>query len=103
MPGGQFTPDSGYAEKAALLVRAQDPIPEARAHVEAIVEILGPHEDIGVEEEGAQSTTPIFLDSSWNVATFFKPRSRKASRNWVRPSSVLAMTARANRFPRRLP
>src|SRR5579862_213956 len=93
----QLVADSLDAEHRPGAVGLVEPIPEAGAEVEAVVQVLRLDEHIGVEEIGHQST-PRRVASSWKVESFLKPSIWKASRWSVCPSRVLAMTARANRL-----
>src|ERR1700730_9848644 len=85
------------AEDALCGMARDKPIPERRAEVHAIVEILRLHEYVGVEEIRHQATPRLWL-SSRKVESFEKPSNRKASRWRVWPPSVLATSARAKRL-----
>src|SRR5215470_7470086 len=73
-----------------------NPGPEGRDDVEPVVPVLCIDEDIGVDQ--VHQATPSRCPSSWKVEYFLKPSSRKASRCRVLPSSVSAISARANRL-----
>ena len=74
-----------------------EPIPERRAEVEAVVQLLCLDENVGIEEVRHQ-TTPRWRASSSNVECFLKPSIWYASRWRVWPSRVLSISARANRL-----
>ena len=88
------------AENLVRRVVLDQPVPERRAEVEAVVEVLPLDEDVRVQEVAHQAT-PSVRPSSRNVASFLTPSMRKASRWRVWPSSVLATSARAKRRPTR--
>jgi hypothetical protein len=67
-------------EDPACLVVRDEPIPESRTEVEAIVQVLGLDENIGVEQVRHQIVTPRLRPSSRKVWIFEKPSIRKASR-----------------------
>ena len=79
------------------------PIPEGRAEVETVVQVVGGNEDICVQKVGHQYPTPRLRPSSLNVDIFLRPSIRNVSVNEVRPSRVLTTIARAKRLLTRAP
>src|SRR3954469_22768315 len=71
-----------------------EPVPEAGAELEAVVVALGVHQHVGVQQPG-HHTTPRCSARPSNVDPLFTSSSRKARVYGVRPSFVLAMSARA--------
>src|SRR5712691_4356068 len=96
--GFDFIPDLLDAEDLPGRVVCDQPVPECRAEIHAVMEVLCLDKDIGIEQVRHQ-TSPRLCPSSRKVASFEKPSRRKASRCRVWPSRVLATRARANRFP----
>ena len=109
-PLGQLVPNRAHlvshlldAEDLFRSVSSDEPIPEGRAEVETIMEVLGGDENVRVEEVGHQYSTPRLRPNSLKVFIFFKPSIRNVSVNAVRPSSVLTTSARAKRLLTRAP
>ena len=109
-PGGEivsksenFVADFLDTEDAARSVLFDEPVPEAGTEIEAIVEISGCDENVGVEKVGHQKLIPRVRDSARKVDIFLNPSKRKASEKEDLPSNVLETTARENRFPTRAP
>lgn len=73
-----------------------EPIPEARAELEAVVVALGVHQHVGVKQP-RHHTTPRCSASPSNVDSLLTSRSRNARVYGVRLSFALAITARAKR------
>ena len=86
------------AENPPFAIFHHKPIPERRAEIETVMQVLCADEYVGIKQIGHQKTTPSRCPSSRNVAIFFKPSIRKASVKEVRPSKVLTYSARAKRL-----
>ena len=91
------------AEDALGLVAGHQPVPEGRAEVETVVQVIGGDENICIQKVGHQYPTPRLRLSSLNVAMFLRPSIRNVSVNAVRPSRVLTTIARAKRLLTRAP
>ncbi len=66
-------------ENQALRVRRDQPIPEGGSEIQAVVQVLGLNENIGIQKIAHASPTPRLRPSSLNVESFEKPSIRKAS------------------------
>lgn len=65
---------------AASCVLRDEPIPEGRAEIEPVVQVLRLNEDICIEQEAGQSGIPTSRPILLNVSVFDTPSMRKASR-----------------------
>ena len=74
----QLVADLLDAQYGAIVAPCVNPVPEGRAEVEAVVEILRLDEDVRVEQVGHQ-VTPRRSASSWKVESFLKPSISNAS------------------------
>ena len=95
--GLQLIADLVDAGDAAGGVLRDEPIPERRAEIEPVMQVLRLDEDVRVEQETDQISIPASRPMLLNVSVFETPSMRKASRYSVCPSSVLSTSARANR------
>jgi len=86
------------AEEYPGRIPGNEPFPEGRTEIEPVVKVLRGDEDVCVQQIGHQYSTPRLRPSSLKVAIFLRPSMRKVSVYPVRPSSVLATTARAKRL-----
>ena len=103
-PGGQLI-GAGFqliahlpnASDPAIAMRLNQPVPERWAEVEAVLQVLGLDEDVGIQQVSHQVGKPSVRPSSLNVPGLLMPSMRNASRYNVRPSSVLATSVCAKR------
>ena len=78
---------------------AIEPVPERRAEVEPVVQVLRLDEDVRVEQIGHQKPIPRLRPSSLEGRHLLERRAAgSVSVNDVRPSSVLTTSARAKRL-----
>jgi hypothetical protein len=67
------------AKNQLLGVGINESVPESRAEVQAVVQVLGLDEDVGIQEVTHVPTTPRLRPNSLNVESLENPSIRKAS------------------------
>ena len=78
--GLQFIAHLVDACDAASTVLCDQPVPERRAEIEAVMQVLRLDEDVGVEQVAGHPMTPTSRPILLNVSVFLTPSMRKASR-----------------------
>lgn len=76
----KFVTDFLDTGNSTCFVLFNQPLPERRTEIEAVVQILGLYENVRIEQVGCQSTTPTSRPNLLKVEVLEIPSMRKASR-----------------------